>query len=292
VHYISLVIVTGVARTVESPSYIIVSPRRVLSRRRLLHIVAFIWFIGLITSVIEVLQPGSIDLTRVFTYFTVGGIVSEVLSMIHTRRKLARAREKLETTTSRYNHQLAVLALENLLLGLHEILEVVSPRKWGLIVHGRGEYTVIAECRGGYYVVASMRGISSGWLNLVSTTIHLTGVYQVTNIGGPLVPGGRRLRRIMNEGFVFVEKPRLVGTRRLEIALPSTGSWIMPKKEKVSILIRIGTLVLRSPENPDEVVIGGGVLAEARVYNTIDYLDGFEHLVKSLLEASIRAIEN
>jgi hypothetical protein len=98
------------------PSYIIVSPRRVLSRLRLLHIVAFTCFIGSIASVVEVLQPGSIDLTRVFTYFTVGGIVFGPLSIIHTRRKLARAREKLKITTSRYNPQLAVLIIENLLL--------------------------------------------------------------------------------------------------------------------------------------------------------------------------------
>jgi len=108
----------------------------------------------------------------------------------------------------------------------------------------------------------------------------------------PLVPGGRRLRKIMKEGFVFVEKPRLMGTQHLEVALPSTGLWIMPRKGKVRILIRSGTLVLRSPENPDKVIIGGGVLAKARVNNTIDYLDSFEHLVKSLLEASTRAIEN
>jgi hypothetical protein len=221
-----------------------------------------------------------------------GGIATETLWIIRTRRILAWAREKLETTTSRYNPQLAVLALENLLLGLHEILGEASPRKWGLIVHGKGEYTVIAECRGGYYVVASMNGITSGWLNLVSTTIWLTEVYQVANIEDPLVPGGRRLRKIMKEGFVFVEKPRLMGTQHLEVALPSTGLWIMPRKGKVRILIRSGTLVLRSPENPDKVIIGGGVLAKARVNNTIDYLDSFEHLVKSLLEASTRAIEN
>lgn len=278
----------------EPPSYINVSPRRVLSILRLLHRVAFIslWFIFLAILVIEVLQTGSIDLTEVFTYLAMGGISFETLWIIRTRRILARAREKLETTTSRYNPQLAVHALENLLLGLHEILEAASPRKWGLIVHGKGEYTVIAECRGGYYVAASMRGITSGWLNLVSTTIRLTEVYQVANIGDPLVPGGRRLRKIMKEGFVFVEKPRLMGTQRVEITLPSTGLWIMPRKGKVRILIRSGTLVLRSPENPDRVIIGGGVLAKARVNNTIDYLDSIEHLVRSLLEASTRAIEN
>jgi hypothetical protein len=269
------------------PSYV-VKARRVL-RVRLSMIFSGMSLAGIVCSFIEMIQSGSVDLFKVLISLVIGGAIFEIISIALTRRSLARARKALEEKASQYGLQLAELVTSHFLLGLYEILAAISPRSWGLVICGRGEYTAIAKRGGGDYIVV-MSNVTSGVLNLTSSTIHLSRVYYVTHISGPLAPSGRRLKRVEAEGYAFIEKPRFEGTTQLEVVL-SGKPGKKPMRRKVLLITRSGVLALRSPASPDEIIIGEGVLVEARIELVVGYLELLEHLVRTILVESSRALK-
>jgi len=241
------------------PSYV-VTTRRAL-RVRLSMILSGMSLAAIISSLIEMIQSGSVDLSRVLIGLVIGGAIFEIISIALARRSLAKARRVLEEKASQQGLQLSELVTSHSLLGLYEILAAISPRSWGLVIHGRGEYTTIAERGGGDYVVVSMRSFVG---EILISTIHLSRVYHVTHIGGPLAPSGRRLKKVEAEGYAFIEKPRFEGSTRLEVELGGKPGK-KPLKLKVPLVTRSGVLALRSPTSPDEIIIGEGALVEARM---------------------------
>lgn len=272
----------------KPPSYVVKTKRAL--RVRLPMIFSGMSLAVIVSSFIEMIQSGSVDLFKVPISLVVGGSIFEIISIALTRRSLAKARKALEEKASQYGLQLAELVTNYSLLGLYEILATISPRSWGLVIHGRGEYATIAERGGGDYVVVSMRNVTGGVLNLISSTIHLSRVYHVTHVSGPLAPSGRRLKRVEAEGYAFIEKPRFKGSTQLEVVL-SGKPGKKPRRQKVPLITRSGVLALRSPASPDEIIIGEGVLAEARTNLAIDHLEGLEHLVRTILVESSRALK-
>jgi hypothetical protein len=270
------------------PSYV-VKARRAL-RVRLSMILSGMSLAAIISSFIEMIQSGSVDLSRVLIGLVIGGAIFEIISIALARRSLAKARRALEEKASQQGLQLSELVTSHSLLGLYEILAAISPRSWGLVIHGRGEYTTIAERGGGDYIVVSIRSVTGGVPNLISSTIHLSRVYYVTHISGPLAPSGRMLKKVEVEGYAFIEKPRFEGSTRLEVEL-SGKPGKKPLKLKVPLVTRSGVLALRSPASPDEIIIGEGVSVEARTNLAIDHLEGLEHLVRTVLVESSRALK-
>jgi len=270
------------------PSYV-VTTRRAL-RARLSMIFYGMSLAAIVSSFIEMIQSGSVDLSRVLIGLVIGGAIFEIISIALTRRSLAKARRALEEKASQYGLQLSELVTSHSLLGLYEILAAISPRSWGLVIRGRGEYTIIAERGGGDYIIVSMSSVTGGVLNLTSSTIHLSRVYHVTHISGPLAPRGRRLKKVEAEGYAFIEKPRFKGSTQLEVEL-SGKPGRKPLKLKIPLVTRSGVLVLRSPASPGEIIIGEGVLVEARTGLVIDHLEGLEHLVRTILVESSRALK-
>jgi hypothetical protein len=273
------------------PSYV-VKTRRAL-RVRLSMIFSGMSLAAIVSSFIEMIQSGSVDLSRVLIGLVIGGAIFEIISIALARRSLAKARRALEEKASRYGLQLAELVASHSLLGLYEILAAISPRSWGLVIHGRGEYTTIAEQGGGDYVVVSMRSFVGGIL--IISTIHLSRVYYVTHIGGPLAPSGRRLKKVEAEGYAFIEKSRFEGSTRLEVELGGKPGK-KPLKLKIPLVTRSGVLALRSPTSPDEIIVGEGALAEARTILAITALvtsqpEVIEHLTRAVLAKSSEVLK-
>jgi hypothetical protein len=125
---------------------------------------------------------------------------------------------------------------------------------------------------------------------ILISTIHLSRVYHVTHIGGPLAPGGRRLKKVEAEGYAFIEKPRFKGSTWFEVVLGGKPGK-KPLKLKVPLVTRSGVLALRSPTSPDEIIIGEGALVEARTILAIEALvasqpEVIEHLTRAVLAKS------
>jgi len=266
------------------PSYV-VTTRRAL-RARLSMIFSGMSLAAIISSLIEMIQSGSVDLSRVLIGLVIGGAIFEIISIALARRSLAKARRVLEEKASQQGLQLSELVASRSLLGLYEILVAISPRSWGLVIHGKGEYTIITEQGGEDYVVVSMRSFVG---EILISTIHLSRVYHVTHIGGPLAPSGRRLKKVEAEGYAFIEKPRFEGSTRLEVEL-SGKPGKKPLKLKVPLVTRSGVLALRSPTSPDEIIIGEGALVEARMLLGVTLVTSqpevIEHLTRAVLAKS------
>jgi hypothetical protein len=267
------------------PSYV-VTTRRFLIVRLPKMIISGASLAAIIGLFIEMIQSGSVDLSRVLIGLVIGGAIFEIISIALTRRSLAKARRALEEKASQQGLQLSELVASHSLLGLYEILAAISPRSWGLVIHGRGEYTTIAEQGGEDYVVVSMRSFVG---EILISTIHLSRVYHVTHIGGPLAPRGRRLKKVEAEGYAFIEKPRFEGSTWFEVVLSGKPSK-KPLKLKVPLVTRSGVLVLRSSTSPDEIIIGEGVLVEARMLLGVTLVTSqpevIEHLTRAVLAKS------